>query len=99
MKNMFAYWAIYGLVELIIYVWLFQWIGFWPLLLIQIFSTAMGVYMFKKSGRNTFKKYFGRANGCAVLARYHLFFLFRTILYNTGSFNHFNRITSVYSVC
>ncbi|WP_427871275.1 FxsA family protein [Listeria aquatica] len=50
MKNMFAYWAIYGLVELIIYVWLFQWIGFWPLLLIQIFSTAMGVYMFKKVG-------------------------------------------------
>ncbi|WP_163653324.1 FxsA family protein [Listeria sp. PSOL-1] len=52
MKRIILYWAIYGFIELIIYVWLFKWLGFLPLLLIQVLSTALGIYMIKKLGAN-----------------------------------------------
>ncbi|MBC1397531.1 FxsA family protein [Listeria fleischmannii] len=55
MKNLFVYWILYGFVELLIYIWLFKVMGFWPIMLIQIASTALGVYMFKKVGRNIFR--------------------------------------------
>ncbi|EGQ0177999.1 TPA: membrane protein FxsA, partial [Listeria monocytogenes] len=40
MRKFILYWALYGLIELIMYVWLFQVIGFWPLLFIQAASSA-----------------------------------------------------------
>lgn len=55
LKKLFVYWILYGFVELLIYVWLFKAIGFWPLALIQVISTTLGVYMFKKVGRNIFR--------------------------------------------
>ncbi|EUJ33271.1 exclusion suppressor FxsA [Listeria floridensis FSL S10-1187] len=55
MKNMLVYWSVYGLVELILYVWLFHWIGFWPLFLIQVLSTAFGLFMFRRVGGTLFR--------------------------------------------
>ncbi|WP_239254962.1 FxsA family protein [Listeria ilorinensis] len=52
MKRFILYWALYGLVELIVYIWLFKWIGLLPLILIQVASSAFGIYMFKKLGGN-----------------------------------------------
>ncbi|WP_265331750.1 FxsA family protein [Listeria monocytogenes] len=37
------------------YVWLFQVIGFWPLLFIQAASSAFGVFIFKRLGGNLFR--------------------------------------------
>lgn len=55
MRKFILYWALYGLIELIMYVWLFQVIGFWPLLFIQIASSAFGVFIFKRLGGNLFR--------------------------------------------
>ncbi|WP_099221289.1 FxsA family protein [Listeria costaricensis] len=50
MKRFILYWAAYGLIELIVYIWLFEWIGLLPLILIQVASSVFGIYMFKKLG-------------------------------------------------
>ncbi|EAF5280925.1 FxsA family protein [Listeria monocytogenes] len=55
MRKFILYWALYGLIELIMYVWLFQVIGFWSLLFIQIASSAFGVFIFKRLGGNLFR--------------------------------------------
>ncbi|MBC1434402.1 FxsA family protein [Listeria rocourtiae] len=51
MKKIIYYWAVYGIIELLIYVLLFRWIGFWPLLLFQIASTAFGIFIIKRLWR------------------------------------------------
>lgn len=55
MRKFILYWALYGLIELIMYVWLFQVIGFWPLLFIQVASSAFGIFIFKRLGGNLFR--------------------------------------------
>ncbi|EUJ23053.1 exclusion suppressor FxsA [Listeria grandensis FSL F6-0971] len=51
MKKLIYYWGAYGFIELLTYILLFQWVGFWPLILIQIASTAFGVFIVKRLWR------------------------------------------------
>ncbi len=57
MRKFILYWALYGLIELIMYVWLFQVIGFWPLLFIQAASSAFGVFIFQTAWWQPFPKF------------------------------------------
>ncbi|MBC1371134.1 FxsA family protein [Listeria booriae] len=51
MRKITYYWAAYGLIELLTYILLFFWIGFWPLLLIQIASSLFGIFIVKRLWR------------------------------------------------
>ncbi|EUJ44105.1 FxsA family protein [Listeria riparia] len=51
MQKITYYWAAYGLIELLTYILLFLWLGFWPLIFIQIASSLFGIFIVKRLWR------------------------------------------------
>lgn len=98
MRKFILYWALYGLIELIMYVWLFQVIGFWPLLFIQAASSAFGVFIFKRLGGNLFRNLRDGRTVAPYLLDSLCFFYRRVFINYSRCYNNYTWTTHFYSI-